>query len=118
MPFIKNIEMGSVCILKEEVNYMPGQIVSKTLAQNTFHSVTLFAFDAGEEISTHTSDGDAMVIILDGTGQITLDGNTHVLSSGETIIMPAKIPHAVYAKEAFKMMLIVLFNTDTKNIEL
>ncbi len=106
---IKNMEHSTVLSLAGQVEYLPGQIVSKTLAQNNYHSLTLFAFEKGEEISTHESDGDAMVMALDGTGKITIDGMEYLLQTGETIIMPAKTPHAVYAEERFKMLLTVLF---------
>lgn len=107
--FIKNIQKEVPLKIAEEVDYQPGQIVSKTLAQNPNHSLTLFAFDKGEEISTHESDGDAMVVVLDGKGRITIDGTEYFVSAGETIVMPAKKPHAVYAAEQFKMLLIVIF---------
>lgn len=106
---IKNIEHRTALTLAGEVDYLPGQIVSKTLAQNNHHSLTLFAFDKGEEISTHESSGDAMVLALDGEGKITIDGEEHALIAGQAIVMPAKVPHAVFAKEQFKMLLTVLF---------
>lgn len=106
---IKNIENKTVLTIKDEVSYQKGQIVSKTLAQNDHHSLTLFAFDKGEEISTHESSGDAMVVALDGVGRITIEGTQYILNEGETIVMPAKKPHAVFAKEQFKMLLIVMF---------
>lgn len=95
-------------VLKEQVDYQPGQVVSKTLAQNEALSVTLFAFDRGEEISTHKSDGDAFVTCLDGVGRITIDGVEHELIQGQSIVMPAGHPHAVYGKEQFKMLLVVV----------
>jgi quercetin dioxygenase-like cupin family protein len=107
--YIKNIEFSTVLPLADQVNYQPGQIVSKTLAQNKALSLTLFAFDKDEEISTHESDGDAMVIALDGKSKITIDGEDFILSTGETIIMPSRKPHAVYALEQFKMFLVVVF---------
>jgi len=106
---IKNLEHGQILSLVGSVDYLPGQIVSKTLAQNKHHSLTLFAFDKGEEISAHESDGDAMVIALDGKGKITIGDTVHQLNAGDTIIMPAKTPHAVYAEEPFKMFLVVIF---------
>ena len=106
---IKNIEHSTVLPLAEQVTYQPGQIVSKTLAQNKHHNVTLFAVDKNEEISAHDSSGDAMVTVLDGTGCITIGDTEHILHAGDCIVMPAKIPHAVYALERFKMLLIVLF---------
>lgn len=107
--FIKNMPHAQVVAMADQVDYMPGQIVSKTLAQNAYHSLTLFAFDKGEEISSHDSKGDAMVYALDGEGTITIDGKAHTLKAGEAIIMPATIPHAVFASERFKMLLIVVF---------
>ncbi|MDF2686179.1 MAG: hypothetical protein K0S55_1360 [Clostridia bacterium] len=107
--FIKNIDIATVLTLSDLVSYQEGQIVSKTLAQNKSVSLTIFAFDKDEEISSHDSDGDAMVIILDGTGEITIADKKFIVIAGETIIMPAKTPHAVYATEKFKMFLVVVF---------
>ena len=70
--------------------------------------MTLFSFDKDEEISTHAAGGDAMVVCLDGVGKITIDGVAHLLHVGETIVMPAGHPHAVYAAEQFKMLLVVV----------
>lgn len=109
MPYIKNIEPQKPVALADLVSIQPGQIVSKTLAQNSAVSVTLFAFDKGEEISTHDSTGDAMVTVLEGVGQFTVDGTVYECAAGQTLIMPAKLPHAVYAKERFKMSLTVIF---------
>lgn len=95
--------------LKEQVEYQKGQVVSKTMAQNEHVSVTLFSFDKGEEISTHESGGDAFVTCLDGVGKITIDGVGYILKEGESIVMPAKHPHAVYGQEQFKMLLVVIF---------
>lgn len=105
---MKNIDKAEVLVLKEQVAYQQGQVVSKTLAQNEAMSVTLFAFDKGEEISTHKSDGDAFVTCLDGVGRITIDGVEYELTQGRSIVMPAGHPHAVYGKEQFKMLLVVV----------
>ena len=91
------------------ISYHAGQVVSRTLAQNQHVSVTLFSFDKGEEISTHESGGDAMVTCLDGVGKITIDGVEYLLHEGESIVMPARHPHAVYGQEQFKMLLVVIF---------
>ncbi len=106
---MKNIDKSAVLTLKEQVAYQPGQVVSKTLAQDDAVSVTLFAFDKDEEISTHASGGDAFVTCLDGTGRITIDGVQYLLHEGESIVMPAGHPHAVYGQEQFKMLLVVIF---------
>ena len=109
MSFIKNISKSEVLTLKEEVAYQKGQVVSKPLAQNDALSVTLFAFDKDEELSTHESGGDAFVTCLDGVGRITIDGKAYELHEGESIVMPAAHPHAVYGQEQFKMLLVVVF---------
>lgn len=106
---MKNYDIATVLTMKEQVAYQPGQVVSKTLAQNNAVSVTLFAFDKGEEISTHESGGDALVLCLDGEGRITVDGVEHTLHEGESILMPARHPHAVFGQERFKMLLVVVF---------
>ncbi len=108
-PFIKNVHHEEVFSLAGQVQAAQGQIVSKTLAQNRAVSVTLFAFAQGEEISTHDSKGDAFVTVLEGCGRFTVDGTDYLVHAGEALVMPAQKPHAVYAQEAFKMMLTVVF---------
>lgn len=106
---MKNISKAEVLVLKEQIQYQTGQVVSKTLAQNDAVSVTLFSFDKDEEISTHASGGDAFVTCLDGVGRITIDGKPYLLHEGESIVMPMGHPHAVYGQEQFKMLLVVVF---------
>lgn len=108
-PKMKNIPQAQVLDLKKQIAYQPGQVVSKTLAQNSALSITLFSFAKGEEISTHESGGDAFVTCLDGVGRITIDGEDYLLREGQSIVMPAGHPHAVYGQEAFKMLLVVVF---------
>jgi len=95
--------------LRDQIDYQPGQVVSKTLVQNDKVSMTIFSFDKGEEISTHAAGGDAMVTVLEGTGRFTVGDEVFSLNEGETLIMPKDIPHAVYGEEKFKMQLIVSF---------
>lgn len=106
---MKNIDSAKVHVLKELVSYQEGQIVSKTLVQNPNVSLTLFAFEKGEEISTHSSHGDAMVCVLDGQAEITVGDEKFIANAGETVVMPAEVPHAVFAPERMKFMLTVIF---------
>lgn len=106
---IKNITKSEVVVLRDQVAYQDGQVVSRTLAQNPSLGVTLFSFDKGEEISSHKSGGDAFVTCLDGVGRITIDGKDYILHEGDSIVMPAGHPHAVYGEERFKMLLVVVF---------
>ena len=92
----------------DSVAYAEGSIVSKILLRNEKGNVTLFAFDQGEMLSEHTAPFDAILQVLDGMTEVTIDGSKHVLVTGESIIMPANIPHAVTALERFKMLLIMI----------
>lgn len=107
--YIKNLAAEQTIKLDEQVQYSQGQIVSRTLAQNKAVSLTLFAFSQGEEISSHESHGDALITVLDGEGEITIGAKTHLVKAGESILMPAGIPHAVKAVSNFKMYLTVVF---------
>lgn len=107
--FIKNIEHEKVQKLTDLVSAENGQVVSKTLAQNKAVSVTVFAFSKGEEIATHDSTGDAMVSVLEGVGEFTVGGVKHKVRAGESLVMPATVPHSVYAPENFKWLLTVVF---------
>jgi quercetin dioxygenase-like cupin family protein len=109
MAFLKNIVHEQIVRLKDLVSAAPGQIVSKTLVQNKAVSVTLFAFAKGEEISSHDSEGDALVTVFEGVGRFTVNGVDHILKEGESIVMPATLPHAIQAVEDCKWMLTVVF---------
>ncbi|QUH24800.1 cupin domain-containing protein [Serpentinicella alkaliphila] len=106
---IKNVELSKVLNMESLVEYQKGQVISRTLAQGQNLSLTLFAFDKGEEISSHSSRGDAMVYLLDGEADITIGDEVFNVKKGETIVMPAGIPHALLATEQFKMLLVVVF---------
>lgn len=106
---MRNISKAEVLQLKDQVQYQDGQVVSKTLVQNPYVSLTIFAFEKDEEISAHESGGDAMVTVLEGSGKITINDREYIVNCGDTIVMPAKVPHAVYGLERFKMLLTVIF---------
>ena len=106
---MKNIDKAKILHLDELVSYQQGQVVSKTLVQNQHVSITLFAFDREEEIALHVSEGDAMLMILDGQADITIGDERFKMTGGDTIIMPADIPHAVYAPVRMKFLLTVTF---------
>ena len=109
MVVLKNIQPEQVLSLAGQVTAQPGQIVSRTLAQTPAVSLTLFAFAKGAEISTHESRGDALVQVLEGVGRFTVDGVDYMCRAGESLVMPAQKPHAVYGEEDFKMLLTVVF---------
>lgn len=109
--YIKNFPPEEAVSLAGQIDILEGQVVSKTLAQNKYVSVTLFGFAPGEEIGTHDSIGDAFVTVIEGTGRYVVDGKEHMVSAGESLLMPAKKPHSVHAlaDSGFKMLLVVVF---------
>ena len=94
--------------LEKLVEYSPHSIVSREIAKNNSGTVTMFAFDSGQGLSEHTAPFDAIVQIIDGQAEIIIDGKKVVAESGTTVVMPANVPHAVNAKQRFKMQLIML----------
>ena len=106
--FIKNINFAEIHTLVDMVDYEEGRVVSRTFAQNPTLSLTLFAFDKGEEVSTHTAPGDAMIQVLDGEACVNIDGKEMIVGAGQVVVMPADIPHSVSGVERFKMLLTVV----------
>lgn len=95
-------------ILKDYIEYSSGSVVSKTLKQNPAGTITLFAFDIGQELSEHSAPFDAVVQVIEGEGHFIIAGEDHNLTEGQLIIMPANVPHAVRAGQRFKMLLTML----------
>jgi quercetin dioxygenase-like cupin family protein len=94
--------------LAELIEYSSDSVVSKTIIDKSVGTVTLFAFDAGQGLSEHQAPYDALVQIADGSAVLTIGGKKVKAKAGEIVIMPANIPHAVQAKEKFKMLLIMI----------
>jgi quercetin dioxygenase-like cupin family protein len=94
--------------LPDLVDYAPGSIVSRALVQKPIGSMTLFAFDTGQSLSEHSTPYDAYVQVLDGTVELVIGGVVVEATAGETVLMPADVPHAVNAKQRFKMMLTMI----------
>ncbi len=106
--FIRNIAFGQTLDLAGLVDYQPGRVVSLTLVQNEALSMTLFAFAAGEGVSTHSAPGDALAYILDGRAEITVGGEKLAAGAGEAVVMPADVPHGLEATDNFKMLLVLV----------
>ena len=104
----KNIEPSKIFVTEETVEYAEGSVVSKTIIKNPAGNVTLFAFDSGEGLSEHSSPYQALVQLLDGKAEIIIGGTPYNLQAGQSIILPANIPHSLKANEKFKMMLTMI----------
>ena len=99
---------ANVQVLAELVGYQDGSVVSRKVLGKKKGNVTLFAFDEGEGLTEHASPYEALVVVLDGTARVTVGGERHTVRAGETITLPATVPHALQAEERFKMMLVMI----------
>lgn len=96
---------GAVTTLRDLVAYAEGAVVSRVIMKQNGGQLTLFAFDAGQELSEHTTPYDALVQVLDGTAEIIIAGASHHVAAGSSIMMPGGVAHAVKAPTAFTMLL-------------
>ncbi len=96
---------GEIFELEDLIDYQKGAVVSRTLVDKENVTLTVFAFDENQTLSEHTAPHDALLQVLDGTAKIIIDENEYTLEEGETIVMPAEVPHAVEAESRFKMFL-------------
>lgn len=102
------IERGEPFFANDVIDYSSQSVVSKTILKLSSGNITLFSFDAGEGLSEHSSPHEAFVHIIDGSAEISIEGKPHSVNKGESIILPANIPHALKANEAFKMILVMI----------
>lgn len=105
---IKNIPFSTPVDIVDLVDYEEGRVVSRTFCAKPQVNITLFAFDKDEEVSAHTSPGDAMVQVLDGEALINIDGEKITAKKGQVVVMPANVSHSVTASTRFKMLLTVV----------
>jgi len=101
-------EKSKVFMFNDSIEYSEGGIVSKTVLKKQTGNISLFSFDKGEALSEHTAPFDAMIQVVDGRGEIIIGGKSFFLETGQSIIMPANITHAVKAVERFKMVLTMI----------
>ena len=101
-------EKAMIFSFNDSVEYASGGILSKTVLNKESGNITLFSFAKGEALSEHTAPFDAMIHVVDGKGEIIIGGESFILETGQTIIMPANITHAVNAVEKFKMVLTMI----------
>ena len=102
------IPTSQVLHLKDLVSYQEGSVVSRQITKADAGNVTLFAFDAGQELSEHTAPFDALIHILEGEAEVRITGKPYDLRDGDVIVMPANEPHAVKAVQRFKMLLTMI----------
>jgi quercetin dioxygenase-like cupin family protein len=103
-----SITPAEVMTALDMVRYQDSAIVSRTIVSKAAGTVTLFAFDRDQALSEHSAPFDALVLVLDGVGEITISGKPFKVRQGQTLLMPADEPHSVRAVEKFKMMLVMI----------
>ena len=101
-------DQAKVLDVESLIQYQDSAIVSRILLKKKTGNIPVFAFDKDQELSEHTAPFDALVQVIDGKANVIINGKPHKLSAGQMIIMPAKIPHALYADEKFKMILTMI----------
>lgn len=94
--------------LADLLEYQAGSVVSRTLVKKATGTLTLFAFDADQGLSEHSTPHDAVVQVMDGEAEITIGGVAHRVRAGQGLLLPANVPHAVAAPVPFKMMLVMI----------
>ncbi|MBN1638984.1 MAG: cupin domain-containing protein [Ignavibacteriales bacterium] len=102
------IDLSEVFEFKNKIDYSTGGVVSKKVIQKGTGNVTLFVFDKGQELSEHSTPFNALVQVLEGEAMIVISKVGYLVKGGQSIIMPANLPHAVKAKEKFKMLLTMI----------
>jgi quercetin dioxygenase-like cupin family protein len=105
---------GETVELVALVAYQEGAVVSRTLVKKSGGTVTVFAFDAGQALSEHTAPFDAIVQVLDGDVELVIGGKKVAAHTGQTVLLPAGVPHAVNALTKFKMLLTMVRETLVK----
>jgi quercetin dioxygenase-like cupin family protein len=99
-----DIEKSKAFIIVEIIEYVPNSVVTKTIIKKSTGNVSAEAFDTGEGLSEKISPFDSFAQIIDGKAEIVIDGNSHFLNTGESIIIPAHTPNIIKANERFKMI--------------
>ena len=104
----RGLEAEQVVSVRGLVEYQPGAVVSRMLVFKRTGTITLFAFDEGQGLSEHTAPYDAIATVIEGTARVTIRQQEFSLGEGDLIIMPANVPHAVFATSRFKMELVMI----------
>lgn len=100
--------INKVMDLNKQISYSPGSIVSKIIYKTDHTILTLFALDKDQSIAEHVTPFEAMVQVIDGEAELVIGGEMKVVKAGESIIMPATVPHALFARKGFKMLLTMM----------
>lgn len=101
-------EKGRVFDVAHMIDYAEGGVVSKELIHNNAGSVTLFSFDAGQQLSEHTAPFDALLQVVEGEMELSVEGKVNVVKAGEAFVIPNGARHSVSAAKPFKMIITMI----------
>ena len=102
------LEKGIIFSANKVIDYADGGVIIKELVHSNAGSVTLFSFDAGQGLSEHSAPFDALIQVIEGKMELTVEGTKHVISAGESFIIPIGAHHSVNAAERFKMIITMI----------
>jgi quercetin dioxygenase-like cupin family protein len=105
---ITEMEKSVALIIVEIIEYIPNSVVSKTIIKKSTGNISVMSFDTGEVLTEKTSPFDTFAQIIDGKAEIVIDGKSHMLQTGEGIVIPAHRPNIIKANERFKMILTII----------
>ncbi|MFA4878062.1 MAG: cupin domain-containing protein [Methanoregula sp.] len=100
--------IGKVLVVNDLLQYQDGTVASRMIVFKPAGTITIFAFDAGEGLSEHSAPFDAILTVTDGEAEVRIAEAPFTVRTGEMIILPAGIPHAVQAKQRFRMTLTMI----------
>lgn len=98
------VEKSKVFINVELIDYMPDSVVIKTIIKKTTGTVSAISFDSGQALTEKMSPFDTFVQVIDGMAEVIIDDKSHLLETGESIIIPAHVRNVIKANSRFKML--------------
>jgi quercetin dioxygenase-like cupin family protein len=98
------LEKSKSHIIVEIIEYVPNSVVIKTIIKKTTGNISVMSFDSGEGLTEKTSPFDTFAQIIEGKADIVIDKISHILESGEGIIIPAHSPNFIKPNGRFKMI--------------
>lgn len=100
----KEVEKSKALIIVEIIEYIPNSVVSKTIIRKSTGNISIMSFDSGEGLTEKISPFDTFAQIIEGQAEIVIDGKSHVLDSGQGIVIPAHLSNLIKANGRFKMI--------------
>jgi quercetin dioxygenase-like cupin family protein len=107
---VANIEQDKSLgfIIVEIVEYIPQSVVIKTIIKKTTGNVTVSSVDTGEALARIVSPFDTFIQVIDGKAEVVIDDRSHMLDTGQAIIIPAHSRNVIKSNVRFKIISTVI----------